>query len=312
MSYIPIVFSTDHRYVMPAGVAIYSLLASSRGERYDIFVLVGGDVDSDDREQLRKQVESADSGSRITFIEMYDLFANAYETRSITRASYYRLLIPWMIPQYDKIFYSDVDVIFQHGLGELWSTDIGDNYIAGVNFSTSGILLTNIKRLGLDPEKYINMGFLLINSKLFRDDNLKDTLLQHANRKYRYQDQDILNIVCKDRIAYLPPKSNCKVSRVDRFGIEECGLIHYTGLKPWVCFTCCWERWWEIYKQSIFYDSTLRGRVLSNMKTVIGRTNEEYETGFAPLVIIARKLSLKFPVINKILIKIIRLVHGEG
>lgn len=312
---IPIVFSTDHRYVMPAGVAICSLLAASHNEQYDIFVLISDDVDEADCGLLRKQVAessaSAATASRISFIRPGDCFSGSYEVRGITEAAYYRLLIPWLIPQYDKIFYSDVDVVFQRGLSGSYSTDLGECYIAGVNFDeySNGLLTPHIKKLGLDAEKYINSGFLLINSRLMRSTGLKDTFLKYAKRKYEYQDQDILNIICKDRIAYLPRENNRKASQMDGFCTEECGLIHYTGIKPWVGFTHCWEQWWEIYRKSVFYDSALRGRVLFNIMTVQGWTNEEFKTGFMPLARLARKLSLKFPAINKCLIRIIRIFN---
>ena len=315
MALIPIVFSTDHRYVMPTGVAICSLLAASHDEQYDVFVLISDDVSDDDCRLLRKQVEagSASDGvsSRINFIKSGNYFSDAYEVRGITETAYYRLLIPWLIPQYDKVFYSDVDVIFLHGLSELYSTDMGDAYIAGVNFDeySDGFMTPHIKKLGLNTGKYINSGFLLINSRLIRNLDLKDTFMKYARKKYKYQDQDIINIIYKDRIAYLSPKSNCKASHVERFGMEDCGLIHYTGIKPWVGFTYCWEKWWEIYRQSIFYDSALRSRVIINIMTVQGWTNEEFEIGFTPLARIARKLSLKFPALNKTLIRIIRFFY---
>ena len=306
MSLIPIVFSTDHRYVMPAGVAIYSLLASSRGERYDIFILAGGDVDDRDRELLRRQVEVADAESRISFVELGESFSGAYEIRDITKAAYYRLLIPWMIPQYDKIFYSDVDVVFRQGLGVLYAADMNDSYIVGANYEeySNGALTSHIKRMGLDAREYVNSGFMLINSKAFRDDDLQNVLLQEAKRRYEYQDQDILNKVCKGRISHFEYNVNAKVAEIERFGIENMTLIHYTGIKPWAGFTFCWDEWWRIYRKSIFYDKTLQYRVSLDIMNLQGWSNDELKANWGPMARIGRRLSILFPMFDRILLKL--------
>ena len=63
-----------------------------------------------------------------------------------------------------------------------------------------------IKSLGLQVDKYINAGFLLINASLQRKDNLFNEFKRHLNKQYQFQDQDIINIVCKDRLTFLPLK----------------------------------------------------------------------------------------------------------
>ena len=65
---IPIVFSTDHNYVMPAGVTILSLLENADGESYDIFILAAQDVNDNDKMLLRRQVETASPSSKISFL----------------------------------------------------------------------------------------------------------------------------------------------------------------------------------------------------------------------------------------------------
>lgn len=315
MSSIPIVFSTDHRYVMPTGVVIYSLLSVSPNNRYDIFVLIGDDVTDEDKKKLCTQVEQAAPSllSQIHFIELKGMFSDAFEVRNITRATYYRLLIPWLIPQYDKIFYSDVDIIFVRDLGALYKMDLGDNYIAGVNYEeyANEEVAPYIKKIGLDPSKYVNAGFLLINSKAMRENNLKNLFQKYAKRNFLYQDQDILNIVCNERIAYLPMTCNCRAIHVARYEKEDCLLIHYTGLKPWKGFTFCWDKWWDMYRKSIFYESDRQYKVSMEIMNVQGWTNEQFEIGSKPLVKAARKVSLKFPGINKFLISCLRKISGK-
>ena len=83
------------------------------------------------------------SRCRIQYRVVDDTFDQSFEIRGITAATYYRLLIPELIPEYDKVIYADVDIIFRMDLSELYETEIGNNYIAatrelGMNLTEDG------------------------------------------------------------------------------------------------------------------------------------------------------------------------------
>lgn len=252
---IPIVFSTDHKFIMPAGVTILSLLTTDNNEEYKIYILIAPDVTDNDKQMLEKQVKLASKKSSIDFISLGNAFQAGYEVRGISQACYYRLLIPWLLPQYDKIIYSDTDMIYHIGLREIYNTDITNYLFCGVNTSgfNSGGASKHIRKLGLDPKKYINSGFLIINATLNRKENLDVQYKKLASKKYLFQDQDIINIIGKDRIKTIDEKYNMspKLSKKN----ESC-IIHYTGIKPWDAFTFRWIEWWEVCKKSIFYDDS--------------------------------------------------------
>ena len=81
---IPIVFSTDHNYVMPTGVTILSLLKSSLTEQYRIYVIIAPDVTEEDKNLLREQVHIYSSESSIDFIEIGNEFESGFEIRGIS------------------------------------------------------------------------------------------------------------------------------------------------------------------------------------------------------------------------------------
>lgn len=257
---IPIVFSTDHNYVMPTGVTILSLLMSNPQEVFDIFILCGMDVTDVDKSNLTRQVELYSKESKINFLNLDNAFSGSHEIRDISIACYYRLLIPWLIPQYDKIIYSDVDILFMGNIAGLYNLEV-EGYVAGVNtpgFSASKRTSRYIENLGLNPQRYINSGFLLINAKKQRDDNLQPKYLEHSKRKYLFQDQDILNIVTAGEITYLPLIYNAAPSRIaphSELKFEDVVVVHYAGDKPWKTFTLRWREWWNFYDKSIFYDN---------------------------------------------------------
>lgn len=258
---IPIVFSTDHNYVIPAGVTILSLLEHADGESYDIFILAAQDVDDNDKMLLRQQVETVSPSSKISFLSMGDSFDGCYEIRGISKAAYYRLLIPWLIPQYDKIIYSDVDIIFQNNLREAYDLDLTGFYLAGV--STPGAKAKSfekyIKSLQSEVSHYINSGFLVINAASQRKSELNNRFLELSKNNYTYQDQDIINIACDGKILPLTDKWNvipfyCNDNHLAYKMLNTGGVIHYAGAKPWKEFTFGRDLWWGVYLRSIFRD----------------------------------------------------------
>ena len=96
---------------MPAVVCLTSLMENaSQDTFYDIFILHRPDIDF--RGSAIGQIAAEYPNCRITYRSVGQDFANAYEVRGISVETYYRLLAPELIPEFDKILYSDVDVVF--------------------------------------------------------------------------------------------------------------------------------------------------------------------------------------------------------
>lgn len=270
---VPIVFATDHNFVMPTCVTITSLLATSQKEYFSIHVIVGEDVTNADRELMEQVVRKNSSSSQISFLEIGATFEDGYEIRGISKACYNRLMIPWLLPQYDKVIYSDVDIIFKGDISEIFSLDLGEKLVAGVGGEVwgKGKVGQYIHKLGIDPKGYINSGFLLINSALQRKNNLKEEYLKLSKKKYIYQDQDIINLVCSGKTLLLPSNFNIKPSDVVKYRPDEVKVIHYIGLKPWQYFTYCWNDWWEVYSGSEVYDRNLNYEISRKILDPVAR-----------------------------------------
>lgn len=253
---IPIVFSTDHNYVMPAGVTIASLLLHRGDVNYHIYILCAPDVTSEDRDMLRNQVHALSPESKIEFVNMGDKFKNGFEVREISTACYYRLMIPWLLPEVDKIIYCDVDIIFLCSLKELYEVDLGDNLVAGSTPGKWVVMKRYFEKIGIDYHYYINSGVLVINSKLQRENGLDKEYDRLSRKKFLYQDQDIINLACKGRISYFDSRYNMMpqlYGKESRFSKDV--IIHYAGDKPWKNFTYAWVQWWDVYNQSVFKDN---------------------------------------------------------
>lgn len=273
MNTIPIAFAFDNNLTFPACVCLSSLMMHAKADTfYDIFIL------HSEKEALR--TEDLDKlpmfylNCRITYVKVVGAFNDGYEIRGITKATYYRLLIPQLITQYDKIIYADVDIIFRSDLDEVYNTDIRDEYIAatydlGMILSQDG--KRHIKDLGLtNPQQYMQAGFILLNSKKIREDQLLKQFTTLYKKKYKFQDQDILNLTCLKAHKLLPFRYNMtdyvnyyiqsKHSYFACYSQEEInealriGTIHYNGHKPWEKYCVNFDIWWEHYRKSPFFD----------------------------------------------------------
>ena len=271
---VPIAFAFDSNLVFPASVCLSSLLKNANAETfYDIYILHSRDEDFERSELNRLPLFYANC--RIQYRTVDGFFDSAYEIRGITTPAYYRLLIPELIPEYDKVIYSDVDVIFRIDLSELYSMDLSDNYLAatrdvGLNLSKDGVDYID-SMTELEVGNYLQSGFIMLNSKKIREDGLVAKFKEQAKRKLKFQDQDILNIVCKGKVKFLSLEYNMTdysfyyamkerellYKWFDDMTISNAvanGNLHFNGHKPWKKYCVNFDIWWEYYRKSPFYD----------------------------------------------------------
>ncbi|MCI7635307.1 MAG: glycosyltransferase family 8 protein [Bacteroidales bacterium] len=273
MNKVPIVFAFDNNLMLPAGVCIYSLLANARPDTfYDIYILYP-ENDKFDVKYFDK-LSSVFSNYTLSFLSVSE-FISAFEIRGITKPTYYRLLIPELFPQYDKVLYADVDIIFRQDLSSIYNADCSGYYIAAT-YDLCMNLDEGWKKYVEDTIKlrggeYIQAGFLVINCKELRRDGVVDIFKEKAKNKYKFQDQDILNICCSGKVQILPWHCNMtdyafyylnvkpelltdKYANSDIELAKTEGNLHFNGHKPWIKYSVNFDVWWEFYRKSPFYN----------------------------------------------------------
>lgn len=119
----------------------------------------------------------------------------------------------------DKVIYLDVDTIVDSSIFDLWNFNMGASPIAA----------------RVENEGYINSGVLLMNLKQIRAEGYDDRMLDLLKRcRFVFPDQDVINLVFKNRVAHLPDYFN-KIGR-DKEAYETGNFIirHFAGItKPW-------------------------------------------------------------------------------
>lgn len=262
--YVPVVLGFTADYIMPVSVCLYSLLDSSKpSDKYHVVCLTSSNLPVSCKELL----ESLDNtGERVvyTFVDLKgDFMDYPISQTQFSVASAYRLLIPDILSEYDKAIYIDCDMIVRRNLAELYRSydELGDNYLGASREVICDYQIPRMLEIGCDPAQYINTGFLFMNLEALRRDNMVPRFLEELkNEKYRYPDQDVLNLLCQGRISFLPPCYNSTISffmksnqeyiqqhysqeEIDEISLS--GNIHYIGKKPWTGYTTVFDKWWE-------------------------------------------------------------------
>jgi lipopolysaccharide biosynthesis glycosyltransferase len=275
MDKINIAFCFDENVWTLAGVAMVSLLYNSKNRcNYHIYCVVSAKVNQFSRRELESIVRERDPQSSLTFLEANHDFDQSHFDQ-FTVGMYYRLMLPQLLPHLDKIIYSDVDVIFCEDLLEVDRIDLGDNWIAGVKdiFNLNTIKTRKKKKYKiLDDHKYLCSGFLIMNLKALREQNLYGTWLKMStNTSFNSPDQDILNYTCHGKklpiaikYAFIPMDEknygrfideNIYSQREYEEAINRPILIHFAGCKPWKDIVLLSEIWWIHAQMTPFFDT---------------------------------------------------------
>lgn len=200
MPKLPIVFAFDDNYRLPAWIAIKSLLDTAEDVEYDIFVLY-------EALSLKTRAEF-DKLAPINWIRVDEnIFADAPQTEYWPKSVYYRLLISQLIPQYDKIVWSDVDVLFKKNLHKVYENDISEYYWAGIKAEKNTPETVVHTYFPENKNEFIYMsGFMLINAAKMRTEKMTAKffeIIRTFNDRLKMFDLDVLNLAC-DKIASIP------------------------------------------------------------------------------------------------------------
>lgn len=154
-----------------------------------------------------------------------------------TMTTYYRLILPKTFFFLKKAIYLDSDIVVRGDISELYNTDLGDNLVGAVPDASVQIYDEFIqyveKALEVKKENYFNAGILVMNLQKMREmrfENKVENLVKEVSFKVA-QDQDLLNVICKNRVKYIGLEWNTMPLGERN---NDAKIIHYNLiLKPW-------------------------------------------------------------------------------
>ena len=267
---IDIVFSSDDNYAQHCCAAIASILLNSSPCCYFRFYILDGGISQKNKEKLSSIKSIRDFSLQYIDMAKYDFSMFPMNRKYISVATYYRLLLLELLPEYvNKVIYLDCDIIVEQDIKILWDFDIS-NYLAGVVEDEGSI--SQIKRLELPLENnYFNAGVAVFNIEKLRTFNFKEKCINYYKEnqeRISLQDQDILNGVLNGSCRYLPLNWNTN-SRLffnneleHNFTDDEAvaamknpAILHYTDkVKPWQknCIHPLKEEYWKYLSYTAF------------------------------------------------------------
>ena len=264
---IPIFFAVDDGYIPFLAVTIQSIKENTTDNYlYNLRVLYTN-ISKENIERIQKLAED---NIVIEFVDLnyyIDRIKDKLYTRDYySKSTYFRLFLPNLYPDYDKILYLDSDIVVLDDVAKLYNINI-KNSLVGAATEETAIYTSEIKNyakrvIGVSDNKhYFNAGVLLMNLKEMREFGFQEKFLYLLEKNIYSvaQDQDYLNRMCKGRVKYINQMWNKSPAPIQNVNINKIKIIHYTlARKPWHNDSVLYsEYFWKYAKKTEFYDEIL-------------------------------------------------------
>lgn len=267
---INVCFIIDNNYIKHLAVTIISILKNALIDDELYFYILENNLYVENKEKILelKKIKQC----QINFISLSDkIFKDVpnYNLQYITKTAYYRFLIAEILKDVDKIIYLDSDIIVLSSLEELFSVDVRDYYLAAV-YDICYYFYNKIH--DTNYVDFVNSGVLLMNLKLWREENIFFKLLNITiknGNKFPFGDQEAINIACGKKIKLLSLSWNVQNTFFEINNLlyhplkkdiiksfRNIKIIHYTSAKkPWNSFVPLQKYYMKYSKLSPFIQS---------------------------------------------------------
>ena len=299
---INICMSCDDNYAVYLATSIQSILFNSKKNEIINFYILDGGISEKNKRFIYNIINKYNSNIQFCNIDTnkYDKWFNKLKEINEEKyfinyspAVFYRISIPSILKEIDKILYIDVDTIITSSLYELYNINIDDYYIAAVK-DYGGELVDKIKK-NLNLHEYFNSGILLINNKKFIKNKLENEMINFFYKNFSkiiVVDQDILNYICNGKVKYLDYKYNFMPYIEEKPDIKDIVIIHYGAnrvkpLKNWISKdwdTYIYEFWKYFFMTDFFQEDPNKYLdFLINQKINMALDKKDYDTNLYKL-----------------------------
>lgn len=281
---IPIFLSSDNNYAPFVATTIASICDNT--ESFCEFYILDGGITKENQEKIY-ELKNLFSNFSIEFIKinLENFFKDFKVNMHFSKSMYSRFLIPILKPEWDKILYTDVDVIVLDDIKKMYNEDLEGFALAAVweEFGHNSLNSMRNAKIGLKKDnKYFSSGNLILDCKIWRTNDISYKLL-HIGEELKdlisAPDQDILNKYFADNYKILPAKYCYKNTDYNFYKTHNDIVIrHYNGpIKPWqispeleedvnIGFMYLKNKFWEYAKITPFYD-IIKEKIIYNTKS---------------------------------------------
>ena len=259
---IHISMAIDNKFVYPSLVSMASCLSNNNNEKNIIVyhLLFSNDFKSDNYEIFESLKKKFDFS--LNYYIIPSLFNHYKRWMGGTHTVYYKILLPYIFHDLDRIIYLDADTLIFKDLYEMYNLPFNGNYALGYPFHDS----YKIDKYVSNATYYINGGVILFNNELIRKDNKDLELIkftQTNNGNLWFLEQDSINIVFYEKIGILPLKYGIyMIGNIDsfeksiqiriRFKLNRTEVINAIEDPSLVHFSCCNPKVWYKFSNNEF------------------------------------------------------------
>ena len=283
MNKIPVFYACDDNFVKYTMVSLQSMMDhASKEVQYEIHVL-----HTNISEEMQKKMYAMENANfSVQFDHVTEYLHSIQEKLPLrdyySKTTYFRLFIAEMFPEIDKAIYIDSDTIVLGDIAQLYAYDLGDAYVGACREQVmiqEDVYGTYVEKvLGVERDNYFNAGMLVINCEQFRKNHVLEQFMELLPM-YNFvvtQDEDYLNLICHNKVCWLPQKWNVEVFGQIPCREEEICVLHYIMVsKPWHYSDCrLQEYFWESAEKSSVYADGKWYNEVKGLSNVAGRKKQ--------------------------------------
>ena len=209
MTILHVACAAEGRYAAHSAAMLHSVAASRGEHEFHAHYLHGPEFSRRDADAIRAMLAGIGAAAsfheiapeRVAALPVVDMF---------TKAMWYRIFLPELVPEAERMLYLDVDTLALDDIAPLWQLDMAGFYVGAV----TNVLMPHHRHrpasLGLANDSYFNSGVLLMNLDAMRREGTSAELHRYAkrHRELEWPDQDALNVVLGSRRLALRPRWN--------------------------------------------------------------------------------------------------------
>lgn len=230
-------FGIDAAFARPLGVTITSIIVNNPQTEI-IFHVFASTINEEDLQRLH-MLESKYDNIKLLIYRIDDSAIAMLPTQfSYSLATYFRLMMPIILPGLKNLLYLDADIICLQNLNGLFGIDMSDS-LATVIQDVDRVAEEKSRELELKYKKYFNAGVMCINITKWNEARISEQaieILASSPGKYSLLDQDVLNILMDGKVKWLPRQFNFMPPKKETpaLDLSDVILLHCANIpKPW-------------------------------------------------------------------------------
>lgn len=281
--------SCSNEYVPYLSVYIKSVMEHVNESKFYDIVVLETDIDDINKDKITKMNTYKNISIRFCNVaSIFDGIKLHIQYNYFAKQCYYRLAAGQIFRNYEKVFFTDIDIIINFDVADIFYVDMHNKPLAAVKEVlwtqqnrigkklTTGMDISNYIENVVKTKEYYNTGVLLIDIHKFNKLADFNKLIQIAtSNKFINQEQDVINLFFSKKITTLSWIYNFEVLswvwggtnptyNVYQKYLPSAKIYHFcTGFKVWFYPNMKQAQiWWKYARMTPFYEDIVRRMVI--------------------------------------------------